>query len=182
MIDFNKRLISAFADKRIVPGYGNITSRVVMIGEAPGEKESEQLRPFVGKAGKNLDEFLALSGIDRNELYITNTVKFRPTAQGKKGLVNRKPTSAEIAEFRPWLMEELGIIRPEIIVTLGNVPFQALTCSRETVGAVHGRLMNYEGFKVYPMYHPASVIYNRSLTEVYRADVIALGELLKNNG
>lgn len=182
MHDFNARLLVAFPDKRIVPGYGNVKSNVVMIGEAPGEKESEQLRPFVGKAGRNLDEFLALSGIDRDSLYITNAVKFRPTAEGKKGLVNRKPTSAEIAAFRPWLIEELNIINPDVIVTLGNVPFQALTGSRETVGNVHGRLIMYENFKVYPMYHPASVIYNRLLTDVYREDVIALGVMLRRNG
>ena len=153
----------------------------MFIGEGPGADEDMQGVPFVGKAGKNLDEFLELSGIERETLYITNTVKFRPTAEGKRGLVNRKPSMSEIEAFRPWLIEELGIIKPTCIVTLGNVPFQALTRSRETIGAVHGRFIEAEGFLVYPMYHPASVIYNRSLKDVYRNDVIALGEWMREN-
>ena len=179
MTEFNERLCAAFPDKRIVPGDGRSSAPVVLVGEAPGENEEKQLKPFVGKAGAMLDEFLALSGIERTELYITNAVKFRPTAVGKSGRpINRKPTAAEITAFRPWLMEELALIKPVCVVTLGNVPLSVFTGSGTPIGSVHGNLLNCEGFTVYPMYHPASVIYNRALREVYVADVQKLGGLV----
>jgi len=168
------------ADKIIVPGVGNAEAKIVLIGEAPGENEEKQRCPFVGKAGKMLDEFLLLSGIAREELYITNSVKFRPTSQGKRSLVNRKPTKDEIALFRAYLMRELEILEPDYIVTLGNTPLYAVTQQNLAIGDVHGSVMELEGIKsrLYPMYHPASVIYNRSLKEVYCNDVQKLGLLI----
>ena len=176
------RMEADYPDRIIVPGVGSAGARVVLIGEAPGENEEKQRCPFVGKAGKMLDEFLSLSGIARESLYITNSVKFRPTAEGKRGPVNRKPTKAEIDAFRPYLMRELEIIRPAYVVTLGNTPLSALTGQSITIGSVHGKVLELDGFRLYPMYHPASVIYNRSLNETYRRDVCALGELIRHDG
>ena len=164
-------------EKKLVFGDGDERARIVMIGEAPGEQETLQGRPFVGKAGKNLDEFLELSGLDRRALYITNTVKIRPTKVSAAGrIVNRPPKKEEIALFTPWLIRELDMIRPDMIVTLGNVPLKALLGNDRTIGACHGQWIEWERARVYPLYHPASVIYNPSLKEVYRADVIRLGE------
>lgn len=164
-------------EKRLVFGEGNERANVVMIGEAPGEQEALQGRPFVGKAGKNLDEFLELSGMDRRALYITNTVKIRPTKISQAGrVVNRPPKPEEIKLFTPWLLRELRMIAPGIIVTLGNVSLKALLGNDKTIGECHGKWYEWEMARVYPLYHPASVIYNPSLKEVYRADVIRLGE------
>lgn len=177
----NARLREAHPDKIIVPGCGSASARVVLIGEAPGAQEEAQLMPFVGKAGQNLNEFLELSGINRGELYITNAVKFRPTSQGARGLVNRKPTNAEIKDFRGYLLEELEIIKPDCIVTLGAVPYTALTEKPPVMSEIHGRFTSFDAYTLYPMYHPASVIYNRGLKDVYREDVKRLGEWMRKN-
>ena len=168
--------------KKLVFGEGDEQARMVLIGEAPGEQEALQGRPFVGKAGKNLDEFLGLSGLDRRALYITNTVKIRPTKISQAGrVVNRPPKKEEIGLFVPWLLKELRLIHPEIIVTLGNVSLKALLGNEKTIGECHGRWFEWENARVYPLYHPASVIYNPSLKEVYRTDVIRLGEEVRRN-
>lgn len=168
--------------KTLVHGEGRIGARVMLVGEAPGEQETLLGRPFVGKAGKNLDEFLELAQIDRSELYVSNTVKFRPTRISDAGrTVNRPPTQEEIRLFLPWLKREIGLVKPQCVVTLGNVPLRALTGDRKTViGDVHGTLLDCEGQRVYPMYHPASMIYNPSLREVYREDVLRLAEWLRS--
>ncbi|MFR2494950.1 MAG: uracil-DNA glycosylase [Christensenellales bacterium] len=118
-----------------------------------------QGRPFVGKAGKNLDHFLELAGLAREEIYISNVVKIRPTKTGSTGrLSNRPPTKEEIAFFRPWLMAEIARVNPGVIATLGNVPLQAVTDSRLTIGEAHGKLMaaGETGRPLFALYHPAS--------------------------
>ena len=170
--------------KTLVHGEGRLGARVMLIGEAPGEQESLMGRPFVGKAGKNLDHFLALVGLVRGEIYITNVVKFRPTKTGATGrLSNRPPTREEIALFRPWLMAEIARVNPGVIATLGNVPLQAVTDSRITIGEAHGRLTvaGETGRPPFPLYHPASLIYNRALAPVYEQDVRALADMLRKN-
>lgn len=160
----------------LVFGDGPACPKLMLIGEAPGEQESLQGRPFVGKAGKNLDRFLELAGLKREEIYISNAVKIRPTKIGKSGRVsNRPPTREEVALFRPWLLREIELIRPSAIATLGNVPLQALAGSKHTVGQVHGTwVSSEEGIRLFALYHPASLIYNRSLEPVYEEDVRAL--------
>lgn len=166
--------------KVLVHGEGRIGARVMLIGEAPGEQETLLGRPFVGKAGKNLDEFLDLAGIERSELYVSNTVKFRPTKVSAAGrTVNRPPTREEIALFLPWLKREIAMVNPECVVTLGNVPLKALYDRRAVIGDVHGKFVDCDGLRVYPMYHPASMIYNPSLKAVYREDVQRLALWLK---
>ena len=161
--------------KTLVFGDGDIHARVMMIGEAPGEQESLQLKPFVGKAGKNLDEFLQLTGLVRADLYISNTVKFRPTKISKANrVVNRPPTKEEVQIFLPWLKQEIERVAPEVIVTLGNVPLKALTGNASVIGQMHGKFIDLEGRKLYPIYHPASLIYNRALTETYKNDLLML--------
>ena len=166
--------------KVLVYGEGAAHARVMMIGEAPGEQETLLGRPFVGKAGKNLDAFLEQARMDRGELYVTNTVKFRPTKRSPAGrLVNRPPTQEEIRLFLPWLLREIEAVDPACVITLGNVPLRALTDRRTVIGDVHGRFIEFQGRKLYPMYHPASVIYNPALKDVYREDILRFGAWLR---
>lgn len=166
----------------LVFGEGPKNPALMLIGEAPGEQETLQGRPFVGKAGKNLDRFLELAGLAREEIYIANTVKLRPTKTGKTGRIsNRPPTKEEIALFRPWLIREIELVRPRMIATLGNVPLQALTATKQTIGQAHGRVIaaGETGLPLFALYHPASLIYNRSLESVYEDDVRALARKLR---
>ena len=183
MLDFFRNLWPA-ERKTLVFGEGQaVQPPIMLIGEAPGEQETLQGRPFVGKAGRNLDRFLELAALRREEIYISNAVKFRPTKVGKSGRVsNRPPTSEEIALFRPWLMEEIARIQPAMIATLGNVPLRAVTASKETISQVHGRVIpaGETGLPLFALYHPASLIYNRSLEGVYEADVRLLAEKLRS--
>ena len=168
--------------KVLVFGEGPLRARIALIGEAPGEQESLQGRPFVGKAGKNLDEFLALSGMNRAEMYITNTVKYRPVKRSAAGnTVNRAPTQEEISLGLPFLRRELALVDPEVVVTLGNVPLRALLGRQATIGALHGQWQIWEGRRLYPLYHPASIIYNRALKGVYEEDVVRLGAFFREN-
>ena len=161
------------ADRKVlVFGEGRIGAPVMMIGEAPGEQETLLGRPFVGKAGKNLDAFLEQAGMDRGELYVSNTVKFRPTKRSAAGrLVNRPPTQEEIKLFLPWLLREIELVNPRCVITLGNVPLRALAGRRTVIGEVHGQRLPWQDRQLFPMYHPASVIYNPSLKAVYQEDV-----------
>lgn len=166
--------------KVLVFGEGSRHARVMMIGEAPGEQETLQGRPFVGKAGKNLDEFLEIAGMDRGELYVTNTVKFRPTRLSPAGrVVNRPPTQEEVRLFLPWLVREIDMVGPECVITLGNVPLKALMGGKAVIGALHGQFAEWEGRRLYPMYHPASLIYNPSLRQTYREDILRFGKWLR---
>lgn len=168
--------------KALVHGEGSPGARVMLIGEAPGEQETLQRRPFVGKAGKNLDEFLSLAGIDRSQLYVSNAVKLRPTKLSAAGrVVNRPPSREEIKLFLPWLRREIELVAPQAIVTLGNVPLRALLGSGYTIGQCHGAWQELDGRRLYPMYHPASLIYNPGLREVYAADIGALAAWLRAN-
>ena len=169
-------------ESALVFGEGPSSPRLMLVGEAPGEQETLLGRPFVGKAGKNLDRFLELAELAREEIYVTNAVKLRPTKVGKSGRVsNRPPTKDEIALFHPWLMREIAEIRPRFVATLGNVPLGALLGGKETIGQVHGQMLRLPGAELplIPLYHPASLIYNRSLESVYERDVVALAERLR---
>ena len=140
-----------------------------------------------GKAGKNLEGFLEVLGLRRGEIYVTNTVKLRPTkisAAGRR--VNRPPTREEKELFRPWLMKEIALVRPDALVTLGNVALQSFI--RDTVGHLHGQWTRAvvsppekEAFTLplFPLYHPASIIYNPHLQEDYGRDLQALRESLR---
>ena len=166
--------------KVLVHGEGPVGARVMLVGEAPGEQETLKSRPFVGKAGKNLNEFLGMAGIERGELYVSNAVKFRPTKLSAAGrVVNRPPTREEVKLFLPWLRREIELVGPEVVVTLGNVPLRALAGPKVVIGDVHGRFLELDGARLYPMYHPASLIYNPSLRPVYARDVERLAQWLR---
>lgn len=172
-------------ENALVFGEGPLHPKLMLIGEAPGEQETLMGRPFVGKAGKNLDHFLELAGMRREEIYISNAVKIRPTKTGRTGRIsNRPPTKEEIALFRPWLLREIDLVAPQVIATLGNVPLFAVTGDRRlTIGEAHGRVMEAgeTGRRLFALYHPASLIYNRALEPVYEQDVRALAAWMARN-
>ena len=153
---------------------------LMLVGEAPGEQEVLLRRPFVGKAGKNLDAFLEMIGVERNNIYITNTVKFRPTKTSKMGRIsNRPPTQKEQAAFIPWLIAEVDCVAPRILVTLGNTPLRSLLGKDISIGDCHGRAIRYKsGLDIFPLYHPAAVIYNRSLMDTYQIDLRSLKSMV----
>ncbi len=150
-------------------------ARVIFVGEAPGANEIKHGIPFAGEAGKKLNTYLAMAGLTRNAVYITNVVRCRPTANG--GSRNRTPTR-EIPVCGQWLNRELGIIRPRTVVTLGNIALKWLCGKNYTIGECHGRIISAGTFNVYPMYHPAAAIYNRALEELIRSEFGRLGEYL----
>ena len=194
MQSFNQKMTRFFQDlwpaedKPLVFGEGKADHPPVMlIGEAPGEQESLQGRPFVGKAGKNLDGFLAVLEMRREDIYISNVVKIRPTKVSEKGRVsNRPPNKEELALFTPFLYEEILRVQPGMIVTLGNVALKALCGPKAIIGDMHGRTaevtVRHEkqeaSFPIFPLYHPASIIYNRSLQAVYDEDLQVLKKVL----
>ena len=176
-------------DKMLVFGEGQMERpRLMLIGEAPGEQEVMQGRPFVGKAGKNLDAFLESVHLKREDIYISNVVKIRPTKTSEKGRIsNRPPSREEIGLFLPWLKEEILLVAPELIVTLGNVALKALL-TKASIGEMHGCFHQAQvdaadgkakAFPLFALYHPASVIYNHSLNQVYADDLKRLDDALK---
>ena len=154
----------------LVMGEGPAPALLMLIGEAPGAQEVLAGKPFVGKAGKQLDDFLQSTGLDRQSLYVGNAVKYRPT--NPKGSANRTPSKKEIDLGRPLLLAEIAFVQPQVIVSLGNSPLYAITQDKNLrIGDVHGESISWEGRVLFPLYHPASVIYNRGLVETYKEDV-----------
>ena len=189
--DVQKALLAAAAasiykEKTIVFGEGAETPALMMIGEAPGGDEEKQGRPFVGKAGKNLSVFLEVVGLKREEIYISNVVKLRPTKESPKTgkAVNRPPSADEISFFLPYLLEEIKTIAPKVIVTLGNVPLKAVTGEKKVViGDYHGKPIPLaDGRILFALYHPAAVIYNRALQTTYDEDLLKLKAFLQKEG
>lgn len=158
---------------------------IMFIGEAPGRDEAVCGRPFVGKAGKQLDAMLELAGIDRGKVFVTNSVKYRPTKVAERRVSNRTPSVSEVKDGLSLLKFEIASVRPSVIATLGNVPLSAVLMLSDTegeklnVGAAHGmpRMIMIVGrpFHLFPLYHPASSIYNRELKQVLEKDLIRLG-------
>ncbi len=170
-----------FPDRKVVLGDGKSGAELLLIGEAPGGDEEREGRPFVGKAGKNLMNFLDAIGLDRKDLYITNVVKIRPFKISEKTgkAVNRPPDVKEKKFFSKYLYKEIEIIKPKVIVTLGNVPLQSVLRNKAAIiGDYHGRITCFGENNIFPLYHPAAIIYNASLKEVYNEDILRLREYL----
>jgi uracil-DNA glycosylase family 4 len=157
--------------KKAVPGEGSNSARVVFVGEAPGEQEDLQGRPFVGAAGKLLTELLQSVNLRREDVYITNTVKCRPPN-------NRPPRKDETASCRPYLDRQLSIISPKVICPMGNSAIHAFLDSSESVSALHGIPFEVQSITYFPMYHPAAALYTFSLRKVMEEDFRKLRALL----
>ena len=181
---FYKEYCHIFAGEQLVMGFGKLGARLLLIGEAPGKDEVLQGRPFVGAAGKQLTAFLEGAGLERDEVYITNAIKYRLCKENPKtgNLVNRPAKSEEISRNREYLYREIDILTPQWIVTLGNVPLKALCPDAPGISLVHGRETTIEimgkQYRHFPLYHPASVIYRRHLAEEYEKDMKILKKTL----
>lgn len=157
-------------------GDGNPQAQIVFIGEAPGKDEDLQGKPFVGRSGKFLSEMLETIKMKREDIYITNTVKYRPPD-------NRDPEPNEISECLPWLMEELNFIKPKIIIFLGRHSLNRFFPT-EKISAVHGKLMykKIKGFETeyfFPLYHPAAALYNGNMRDTLIEDFQKIPMILK---
>jgi len=139
----------------LVFGDGNPDADVMIVGEAPGEDEDLQGRPFVGRAGGLLDRILESAHIEREDVYITNILKYRPPG-------NRNPKPEEIAASEPLLLEQIRLIRPQIIATLGNFPTQYFAGTKDGITKTRGKWFDWNGVRVFPMFHPAYLLRNPS--------------------
>ncbi len=137
--------------KNPVFGEGNDEASIMLVGEAPGKKEDETGRPFVGAAGKYLTNALRELGVDRTEVYITNAVKCRPPQ-------NRKPTKKEIEACRPYLLKQMEIIKPQVIICLGNSAAYSLLGRDIKLKEEAGMLLTRDGRKIMITYHPSFVM------------------------
>jgi len=155
---------------QVVPGEGVENADIMFIGEAPGRNEDQQGRPFVGPAGKFLDELLDLIDLNRKQVYIANVIKCRP--QG-----NRDPLPQEIITCRPWLERQIELINPQIIVTLGRYSM-ALFFPQKSIGKIHGTAKKHDDIIYYAMYHPAAALHQGGLRETIKADMLKIPQLL----
>ena len=139
----------------IVPGEGFENADIVIVGEAPGKNEDESGRPFVGRAGDVLTECLDKAGLERDEVFITNTVKCRPPE-------NRDPRKKELETCRPYLEKQLEAVDPCLIIPLGNSALDSLLGMKK-ISEKRGEFFEEDGWRYMPTYHPAATIYNRKL-------------------
>jgi len=164
-----------------VPGSGSYEAKIMFVGEAPGYWEDQKGLPFVGRAGKVLDELLAGIGLKREEVYITNVVKCRPPN-------NRDPTEEEINACSPYLDKQIDIIRPKIIVPLGRHSMtyilKKFSFEPEPISKIHGKIFEartlFGKIVIMPMYHPAVALYKPQLREELEKDFKKLKETLEN--
>ena len=155
---------------RVVPGEGAEDASIVFIGEAPGWHEDQQGRPFVGAAGKFLDELLASIGLKREEVYICNVIKCKPPE-------NRDPLPMEIKACQPWLERQLELLHPQLIVTLGRYSM-ARFFPGESISKIHGKSRRQGDTIYYAMYHPAAALHQQSLRQAIQADMSKIPSLL----
>ena len=155
---------------RVVPGEGAENADVLFIGEAPGWHEDQQGRPFVGPAGKFLDELLASIGLKREQVYIANVIKCRPTN-------NRDPLPVEIQNCRKWLDRQIELISPKVIVTLGRYSM-AMFFPGKSISKIHGTAQKRDNVIYYAMYHPAAALHQQSLRQEIEVDMLKIPSLL----
>ena len=161
---------------QVVPGAGSAEAEIMFIGEAPGKKEDELGMPFVGAAGKFLDEMLGIIKLKREDVYIANTVKCRPPE-------NRDPLPQEKATCWPWLVEQIKCIQPKLIVTLGKHSME-LFLPNQKISEIHGKALRREipeiGKQVfYTLYHPAAALYNGGMRETLIKDFRRIPKVLE---
>jgi len=145
--------------KNAVPGKGNQNAEVIFIGEAPGKSEDLCGEPFIGTAGKRLDDALKNAGLTRDCVYITNIVKCRPPK-------NRIPNDVEKSMCNEYLKDEIAIINPKIICLLGNTPFYSILGGKE-ISKNHGKFISKDSHIYFVTFHPAATIYNQKLVNVF---------------
>jgi DNA polymerase len=154
----------AAARKNVVFGVGNIHSPVLFVGEAPGADEDEQGEPFVGRAGQLLTRIIQTMGFSRETVYIANILKCRPDTPGQTA-GNRKPTSDEMQTCLPYLLEQIDLIRPKVLVALGATAVEGLLGKTAGITKLRGQWQTFRGIPTLPTYHPAYLLRNQALSE-----------------
>ncbi|MGG3571767.1 uracil-DNA glycosylase [Bacillus gobiensis] len=202
LLDACKKRISPFQVEGFLLGGGSETAEIMIVGEAPGEQEIIKEIPFCGRAGVELDRFLEHAELNREEIYITSTVRSRPfrvkekIIRGKKVIKkeNRKPNKKEVIAHAPLLDYQIKKIKPYIVVALGAVAYERLTGKKEKMTEIHGQacqtpileldslennqlVMGEEEYILFPTFHPASIFYNRSLLPLIYEDFEKLKQL-----
>jgi DNA polymerase len=161
--------------KQVVFGAGNADAELMFVGEAPGASEDEQGLPFVGRAGKLLDQLLEEIGLARADVFVTNTLRCRPPG-------NRDPLPLEIDNCREYLLRQVELIEPSIICTLGNFSTKLLRGEPTGITRLHGRAeviaLGVRAVRLYPLYHPAAALYTPSLLATLREDFARIPALL----
>jgi len=160
----------------VVFGAGNANADLMFVGEAPGRNEDEQGLPFIGAAGKLLEQLLNEIGMQRDDVFIANVLKCRPPG-------NRDPQPVEIENCRDYLYRQLELIEPSIVCTLGNFSTKLLREDNTGITQLHGkpeiRVIGPRAVRLYPLFHPAAALYQRSNVELLREDFARIPELLK---
>jgi uracil-DNA glycosylase family 4 len=156
---------------KVVPGEGPEDADIVFIGEAPGFHEDQQGRPFVGEAGRLLENLLESIGLKREEVFIANVIKCRPPG-------NRDPLPEEIEACKPFLDRQIELIEPKLIVTLGRFSM-ARAFPKARISRIHGQPRKIGSIVYYPMYHPAAALHRASLRSIIEEDMQRIPELIK---
>jgi len=162
-----------YSRKKAVPGSGSPRTSIMFIGESPGFHENQQGLPFVGAAGKFLDELLEIANLSREEVFITNVVKCRPPG-------NRDPHVEELEACKPYLERQINAINPDVIVTLGRISMSYFVTNGK-ISSIHGRKFWSNGRMIVPMYHPAAALHQPSLKDLVKADFSRLPALIKES-
>lgn len=157
---------------QLVLGEGSVDAAIMLVGEAPGATEDREGRPFVGASGKFLAEMLESIGLTRQDVYITNIVKYRPPK-------NRDPKPDEIDAFRPYLQQQINIIKPKIIITLGRHAMNVFLPGAK-IGEIHGQIQEIDGHWYLPLYHPAAALYNGGMRVTLKEDFARIPDILEN--
>jgi DNA polymerase len=160
--------------KDAVPGEGQLSAKIMFVGEAPGRSEDEKGTPFAGAAGKILDNLLQKAGIDRSQVFITNVVKCRPPG-------NRVPENDEVSACRPYLDRQIALVGPKIICILGRTAYSSLL-GGTSITANRGKIIEKAGQKYFLTIHPAAAIYRKSLISVLESDLSKLANLVNSEG
>ncbi len=159
--------------KQVVNSEGNPHARLMFVGEAPGADEDAQARPFVGRAGQLLNKIIDAIGMKREEVFIGNVNRCRPSQ-------NRTPTTAEAAVCKPFLLREIAIVRPAVIVVLGNTAMKNLLDTKEGITKLRGKFQDYKGSKVMPTFHPAYLLRDPSKKRETWEDMKTVREYLNS--
>lgn len=155
---------------QLVFGDGNPDADIVFVGEAPGKNEDEQGKPFVGAAGRFLNEMLASAGLQRDDVYITNIVKYRPPN-------NRDPLPDEKAAFLPYLQAQIEVIQPKVVIPLGRHSMNCFLPDLQ-ISKVHGQPKRYKGQVYLPLFHPAAALYNGGMRQTLLDDFVKISIIL----
>ena len=155
---------------KVVPGEGPEKTSILFIGEAPGWHEDQQGRPFVGPAGKYLEDLLASINLKREQVYIANVIKCRPPG-------NRDPLPGEIQACSKWLTRQIEMIKPQMIITLGRYSM-AKYFPNQSISQVHGKARKQDDIIYYAMYHPAAALHQGSLRKTIEADMAKIPQIL----